>query len=141
MSKPYLVAAVGDQWIAFDAVQIEAIMKVGAIQPVPRAPAHVAGLCAVRSTVMTVIDIAKAASGSAHQPGEHAVIVQHDGHRYALRVDRIADVEPVDEAACPCDSSIGSHWFALAPSHIATSRGAALVLDIGRVIVGTGQGH
>jgi purine-binding chemotaxis protein CheW len=141
MTTSYLIASVAGQRIAIGATSIDAIIKLDAIHPVPGAPPHVAGLCAVRSSVMTVIDIAKIVGGADSDDARHAVIVQHDGHRYALRVDHVSDVEAVALAPRTSDPSIGRQWHALAGSHVETSFGTALILDVGRVVSGTASIH
>lgn len=134
MNTSYVIASVAGQCVALDALSVEAIIRVGAITRVPRAPAHVVGLCAVRSTVMTVIDVARAAGRTDGEGADHAAVVLHEGHRYALRLHRIADVEPIAVTPHANDASIGTAWLAIAPSRIESSRGAALLLDIRSVI-------
>jgi len=136
MTTSYVIASVAGQCVALDALSVEGIIRIGAMTPVPRAPAHVVGLCAVRSTVMTVIDVARAAKRTDETNADHAAVVLHDGHRYALRLESVADVEPVNVQPCVNDASIGAAWLAIAPSRIESSRGAALLLDIGSVING-----
>ncbi len=137
MTYAYVVAAVAGQRVALDATAVEAIVAVGSVTRIPRAPPHVAGLCAVRSHVMTVIDVALAAGARHDAPaGDHAALVLHDGHRYALRLDRVADVELIGATPCANDASIGRDWLAIAPTRIETAGGFALLLDIGQVVAG-----
>ncbi len=137
MSHPYVLGDVAGQRVAFDATLIEAIVAVGPVTRIPRAPRHVAGLCSVRSTVLTVIDVVEAADVSAEtSAGTHAAVILHDGHRYALRVGRIDDVEMVEGSVRANDGSIGNGWLAIAPTRIETSQGAALLLDIGALVAG-----
>jgi purine-binding chemotaxis protein CheW len=141
MTTPYLIASVAGHCIAFDAASIDAIIRIDAIYPVPCAPSHIAGLCAVRSSVMTVIDLAKTVGCDADNEAQHAIVVRHDGHRYALRVDHVADIETITARPQASDPSIGALWHAVAPAHIETSFGTALLPEIDRVIGGNAGGH
>jgi len=136
MSTSYVIASVAGQRVALDALAIEGIIRLGGVTPVPRVPDHVLGLCAVRSTVMTVIDVARAVGRAENNDADHAAVVMHEGHRYALRLDRIADVEQIDAPPCANDASIGAAWLAIAPARIESSAGAALLLDVGGVVTG-----
>lgn len=134
MSASFVIAWAGNQRIAFDATAVESIIRLGEITPVPCAPQHVLGLCAIRSAVMTVIDVARAAGQLAEASSSHAAIVNHDGHRYALRIDRVEDIEIIDPAPIPNSAGIGSGWHAIAPSRIDAAGGLALLMDIDAVI-------
>ncbi len=138
MTQSYVVATVAGQRVALDATSVEAIVAIGVLTPIPCAPAHVSGLCAVRSTVLTVIDVASAAGVTDDDRGDRAAVVLHDGHRYALRVGRVDDVEVIDTQPSANDASIGRGWFAVAPNRIETTGGAALLLEIGPIVQGVG---
>jgi purine-binding chemotaxis protein CheW len=141
MTTSYLVASVAGQRVAFEAAAIDAIVKIDESYPIPGAPAHVEGLCAVRSSVMTVIDLANIVGHGLKTEPPHAVVLLHSGHRFALRVDQVADVEAIDTVPVRCDPSIGGVWHALAPTHIQTSFGAALLLNVGIAVSGEASRH
>ena len=68
---------------------------VDTITPVPRAAAHVAGLSALRSRVLTVIDCMRSLElGTADRQAGilEGAVVELDGHHYALIVDSVDDV-------------------------------------------------
>ncbi len=136
MTTSYVIASVAGQCVAIDALAVEAIIRIGTMTPVPGAPAHVAGLCAVRSTVMTVIDVSRAAGQPEDGEGDQAAVVLHEGHRYALRLEKITDVEDIDVQPSANDPSIGAAWLAVAPLRIERVSSAALLLDLDRVING-----
>ncbi len=136
MSTSFVIASVAGQRVALDAMAVESIIRTGDVTPVPRVPAHVAGLCAVRSTVMTVVDVARAAGQTGDDDAGLAAVVLHEGHRYALRIDRVSDVETIDVLPRANDASIGTGWLAIAPQRIEAADGIALLLDISGVING-----
>ena len=57
MTDLAVFARIGDRRVAFDARGVEAVIDLGAIVPVPLAPLHIRGLAAVRSHVLTVVDV------------------------------------------------------------------------------------
>ena len=56
MAELLLIVRLAGRRIAFPAAEVEAVVELEGITPVPRAAAHVAGLSALRSRVLTVID-------------------------------------------------------------------------------------
>jgi purine-binding chemotaxis protein CheW len=94
MNNLYLIVRIGDRAAALPAAQVGSVVEVDEIAPVPRAPAHVAGLFALRSRVLTVIDTRVALGMEPADSGKilNAVIVSNDGHSYALLVDHVDDV-------------------------------------------------
>jgi len=94
MNNLYLIVRIGDRAAALPAAQVGSVVEVDEIAPVPRAPAHVAGLFALRSRVLTVIDTRVSLGMEPADSGKilNAVIVSNDGHSYALLVDQVDDV-------------------------------------------------
>jgi hypothetical protein len=89
-----LIARVAGERIAIDAAEIESVVELEATTPIPRSAPHVAGLAALRSRVVTVIDCL-AALELGHSPASYprdAIVVEVEGHPYALLVDAVRDV-------------------------------------------------
>ncbi|HKY82111.1 MAG TPA: chemotaxis protein CheW, partial [Sphingobium sp.] len=55
MNRLYLFAMLAGTRIAVETREVEAVVKLTDISPVPSAGAHVAGLSALRSRVLTII--------------------------------------------------------------------------------------
>src|ERR1044072_4696130 len=98
MAELLLVVRLAGRRIAFPATEVEGVVELEGLAPAPCAAPHVAGLSALRSRVLTVIDgLAALDAGKAADTAlASAVIVPSGGHPYALLVD---DVEDVVEAA------------------------------------------
>jgi purine-binding chemotaxis protein CheW len=94
MNNLYLIVRIGDRPAALPAALVGSVVEIDEIAPVPRAPAHVAGLFALRSRVLTVIDTRAALRLPPADRGKlvNAAIIAHDGHSYALLVDEVDDV-------------------------------------------------
>lgn len=99
----YLLVSVGGQRVALPADHIESVVEIDQVTPVPRVAPHVAGLFALRSRVLTVIDAATAL-GLPPPPVSDAmpaVIVGVSGHPYAVLVDEVHDVMHGGPPAAP----------------------------------------
>lgn len=93
----FLIAQIAGRTVAIDVAQVESVVDIGTIVPVPRADRHVCGLTALRSRVVTVIDT-RAALGLAARTtaAGRAVITVVDGDHYAILVDAVDDVAPFE---------------------------------------------
>ena len=97
MSQLFLIAHLAGRAVAIESGQVESVVDIGAIIPVPRADRQIRGLAALRSRVMTVID-SRAALGlpPAIIAATRAVITLVEGHHYAILVDSLEDVAPFE---------------------------------------------
>lgn len=95
MDKLFLIARIASRSVAIDSDQVESVVDIGEITPVPRAAREVRGLAALRSRVVTVIDTCAALDlPDAGRTANRAVITLVDGHHYAMLVDALEDVAP-----------------------------------------------
>jgi purine-binding chemotaxis protein CheW len=113
MSELLLIVTLAGQRIALRAADVEAVVEIGALVPVPRAAAHVAGLAALRSKVLTVIDCHASLALEAPRPRRrrrHAIVTMVDGHHYALLIDQAEDVVEVALAVQPVRARLSAGW-------------------------------
>jgi purine-binding chemotaxis protein CheW len=93
MTGLLLVASLAGERIAFPATEVESVVEIGDLTPVPGAAGHVAGLSALRSRVLTAIDCRAALTAGERIERPHdALVIVRDGHAYALLVDGVEDV-------------------------------------------------
>jgi len=133
----YLIVRIGDRAAALPAAEVGSVVEVDEIAPVPRAPAHVAGLFALRSRVLTVIDTRISLGVAPADPGKvlNAVIVGNEGHSYALLVDHVDDViEAGSPEASP--AVLDPIWEDASLGVIQHGDAVVLVLDPGFLIAG-----
>lgn len=136
MSNLVLILEVAGRRIALRTGEVQSVVELEAIQPVPRAPSHILGLAPLRSSTLTVIDTAVAAGAGCARGSERSAIVDHAGHRYALVVDAIDDVASVITDPAPVPGSMGPGWSRVAEGLIETDRGPALLLSIEALVAG-----
>ena len=112
MDQLYLLATLAGVKVAVAASEVEAVVKLAEISPVPGMAAHVAGLAALRSRVLTIIDVPALIQG---RPGPSrqcglAVIADISGHSYGLMVDAVHDICQVPGGALPLRGQLDAAW-------------------------------
>ncbi len=131
----HLIGWLGGRGVLFDAAQVESVVDVGEIVPVPRAGAGVRGLTALRSRVATVVDSWELLGLPA--PGgdrRRAVTSAVDGQLYAVLLDGMEDVAPVRVAPLVPGVALGERWGAIASGAAVHAGEPMLVIDLPRMI-------
>jgi len=135
----YLIARVADETVALPCSEIGSVVEVDEISAVPRVPDHVAGLFALRSRVLTVIDTrASLELGPIDRDGvKTAIIVEHEGHSYALLVDEVEDVIEVGTPES-CPALLAASWRRVSKGTIRRGDEAILLVDPAILVNGPG---
>jgi len=138
MTNLLLIAHIGGERVAIPASEVEAVVEIGAVTAVPRAAAHVAGLAALRSRVLTVIDcrISLDLAPSEGKATSDAVVVSCDGHPYALLLDGVDDVVEFDGAIEPIRTSLTAGWRRAAKGMVEAEGDLLLLVDPLAIIAG-----
>ncbi|WP_353203552.1 chemotaxis protein CheW [Sphingomonas sp.] len=107
----FLIAQIAGRTVAIESAQVESVVDIGTIVPVPRSERQVRGLAALRSRVVTVIDT-RAALGldAGSVEATRAVITIVEGHHYAVLVDALDDVAPFDLAPVSAGIVLDKGW-------------------------------
>ncbi|ATE64916.1 chemotaxis protein CheW [Rhizorhabdus dicambivorans] len=137
MHDLYLIVEIAGQRAALPAAFVESVVEVDEIAPVPCAPAHVFGLFALRSRVLTVIDTMAALGGDRSEPGEkQAVIVHVDGHLYGLLVDDVDDVIAMDGVPSQPRALLSNGWARYSKGVLEHDGEPLLLIDVAAMIAG-----
>lgn len=134
----YLIAELDGQRIALDAAHIDSVVHVAHVTPIPLAPPHLLGLAALRSRVITVIDC-RAALGLPPGPAgsaRTAAVLDVEGHRYGLVVDRVEDVREIDAPPSPVRARLEAGWSDAAQGMLDDGASSLLLLDPAIVVAG-----
>lgn len=134
MTELFLLARVAGQSIALHASHVEGVVDIESVTPVPCTPPHVIGLAAVRSQVVTLIDVACALGELPLEPIGRAVVTMIDGHRYALRVDAVDDVVLLPAAVPIKRTQITPGWRDAVLGRLQVGDAFALLLDPARIV-------
>ncbi|MDQ3144567.1 MAG: chemotaxis protein CheW [Pseudomonadota bacterium] len=138
MNELLLIVTVAGSRVALPAAKVESVVELDALSPVPRAAAHVAGLSALRSRVLTVIDCQRSLElGTTDLSGlREAAVVEIEGHHYALTVDAVEDVVEALSEPVPVRAAMGAGWERVGLGMIETEEGPLLLIDIDSLIAG-----
>ena len=141
MKELLLIVAIAGNRVAFPAAQVESVVELDTLIPVPRAPAHLAGLSALRSRVLTVIDCRRSLElgDSARPDGDillEAAVVELDGHFYALIVDTVEDVVEALSDPVAVRGAMEPGWQRVATGIVETEQGPLLLVDVAAIVAG-----
>jgi purine-binding chemotaxis protein CheW len=135
-----LVVTIAGERVALPAAAVESVVELDTLIPVPRAAPHVAGLSALRSRVLTVIDCMRSLELGLtdYSDGIHeAAVVELDGHHYALIVDLVEDVVEAMSDPAPIRAAMEPGWDRAAQGMVETENGPLLVVDVAALIAGS----
>jgi purine-binding chemotaxis protein CheW len=139
MNELLLIVAIGGERVALPAAAVESVVELETLTPVPRAPRHVAGLSALRSRVLTVIDCMRSLELGDTECADgirEAAVVELDGHHYALIVDQVEDVVEALSEPAPMRAAMRPGWDRVAQGMVETEVGPLLLIDVATLIVG-----
>jgi purine-binding chemotaxis protein CheW len=139
MSQLLLIVSIGESRVAFPSAAIESVVELDTLIPVPRAASHVAGLSAMRSRVLTVIDTLRSLDLGTTDCSDgirEAAVVELDGHHYALIVDSVEDVVEATSEPTPIRAAMGEGWERVALGMVETEEGPLLLIDVAALIAG-----
>ncbi len=116
MSTLYLFASIARTGVAIRTDEIEAVVRLKDVSPVPGVPSHVVGLSALRSRVLTVMDAATLIIGATASPqswpegGRLAIMCEVGGHSYGLLVDSVEDIAAISSLPLPLCGRVDRVW-------------------------------
>jgi purine-binding chemotaxis protein CheW len=139
MNELLLIVTIAGSRVALPAAAVESVVELDALIPVPRAPAQVAGLSALRSRVLTVIDCRRSLELGETDCSDgirEAAVVEVEGHHYALIVDVVEDVVEALSDPSPVRAAMGPGWERASKGMVETEEGPLLLVDIDALIAG-----
>ena len=142
MNEMLLVVMLNGRRAALPAIEVNSVIELTEVTPVPCAAAHVAGLAALRSRPLTVIDCAAVLGVAAGPPDwrrQRAVVVEHQGHLYGLLVEAADDIVAALDEPRPLGADPGPGWQRVALGRVETEAGALLLLDVAALVAGPDQ--
>lgn len=129
MNGLYLFAHIANTAVAISTDEVDAVVRLRELSAIPGVASHIAGLSALRSRVLTIIDAAALVLGqksSSFMPGEgcdecHAVVCEIGGHGYGILVDRVDDIQTIEAPPVPICGRIDPVWQSYATGVIETN--------------------
>ena len=132
MKRLMLLCTIAGRLAAIPAHAIRSVIEIEAVEPIPGTAPCIAGLTALRSQALTVIDcrVALGFESAGDPVGSRAAVIAEDGHLYALVVDDASDVEEIESEIEQLRGGFGKQWADAAVGMVETPRGPAVILDI-----------
>lgn len=138
MTELFLLATINGHAVAIEACQIDAVIDIGEVTPVPRADSALRGLAALRSRVATVIDTRLVLGLPPSPAGTRRAVTTHvDGHLYAFLVDALDDVAQFERRPLTGGLSIGTAWRHAATGLVEHDGRPLLILDLAALVGST----
>lgn len=131
MNKLFLIADIADTSIAICSDVIESVVTVSEVVEVPRSDPVIAGLFALRSRVLTLIDCQFRVTGQ-RKTIEHkglAVVASIGGHNFGLMVDRVRDVVSVANESIIPAVKLDHKWRELVSDLVEIDGNLLMVVD------------
>lgn len=132
-----LQVRIADQPVLIDAEDVQAVIQIDRLYPVPVVSGEIAGLITLRGAVITVVD-AGAMLGGTRQPtgdGGVAVVVRLDGHGYALLCDSADEVfELAAGAMDPPPAGLDPAWRRVTVGIAMVGGGRLAIIDPLRLV-------
>jgi purine-binding chemotaxis protein CheW len=138
MTSLYLIAYIDGACVAIESDKIESIVHVQDIVPVPSCDPSVAGLFALRSRVLTLIDTQYLVTSCSQraQKGALAVVVDVAGHQYGLLVDKVEDVVSIHQDQIEQNITPAKEWRRLASETAFVDGRLVMILDPSSLVNG-----
>ena len=138
MNDLLLVVTLAGERIAIPACEVEAVVEVEGLTPIPRAAPHVAGLAALRSRVLTAIDgLASLELGRTPERATHnAIVIELESSPYALLVDEVQDVVDFSGEVGPVRTSLSPGWGRVAKGVVEVGDELLLLVDTAALMAG-----
>lgn len=133
-----LIITLAGERVAIRADAVESVVEVDGLTPVPRAAGHVAGLAALRSRVLTVIDSRASLElpATVIDGAAEAIVIEAEGHPYALLVDGVEDVFEYEGEVQPIRTSLDSGWRRVAQGMVEADGAMLLLVDSHALLAG-----
>lgn len=136
MQNLYLIAEAGGKTFAVPAAAVENVVRQMDIVPVPLAGPAVAGIAALRSRVVTVVDliaaIERAKAGSCIE--KPVIVTNVNDHFYGFAVDRVQDIVEAASPPEPVESAMSAGWRDATTGFVETEAGALAVVEPARLL-------
>lgn len=138
MSQLLVMTQIAGRRCALGAHDVKSVIELGTITPVPRSPEYIAGITALRSQALTVIECRRSLGFPeiVWATDHRAAVVAIEGHSYALMVDAIEDITTAQSAPEEVPGGFGPEWSRVATGMVETTIGPALLIDLAALIRG-----
>ncbi|MCA8967104.1 MAG: chemotaxis protein CheW [Planctomycetes bacterium] len=106
----WVTFSLADETYGIDVMQVQEVLRVSEIAPVPGAPPYVLGIVNLRGSVVTVIDTRARFGLPSRDPDDAAriVIIEADKQVVGMLVDGVAEVVEIRQSAIESTPNVGN---------------------------------
>ena len=127
----FLMAHMADTVVAISTDQVESVIDVGEVIPVPNVTPAVRGLTALRSRVVTVVSARMTLDPrAAPATPRRAVVTVVDGHHYAILVHSLEDVAAFEMTPLPPGLVQNEAWSSISRGVVDHDGQPTLAIDL-----------
>jgi purine-binding chemotaxis protein CheW len=139
MQSLFLIAEIAGSCIAVNSATVESVIHIGDIVPVPKCHPNIAGLVALRSRVLTLIDCQYAITNEKKVPkkGDLAIISEINGHFYGLLVDSVSEAIEIDPVSYVHDIKLAHAWHEITTNVARVGEDLLLIIDPSILVTGS----
>ncbi len=132
----YLIADLQGHVLAFNCQQVEFIIEIDKILPVPQSGASIVGIATLRSRIFTVVDLGNALVGSTYtkKPKQTAAVVSEDKHQYALLLDRVIDIRSNLERLNKVPVEVDAYWQRFVEDSVVSEDMLIPVVNLSKIV-------
>lgn len=138
MNELLLMCTIAGRRAAIPAIEVQSVIEVENITPIPGTPDFILGLTALRSQALTVIDcsLALGLDTPCTSIDKRAAVVEIEGHLYALLVEEAHDVGQARSEPVAVPGGFGEGWQRAARGMVETDGGPTLLVEIDQLVCG-----
>ena len=136
-SSAYVTFSLADETYAIDVLQVQEVLKLTEIAPVPGVPNYILGIINLRGDVVTVIDARRRMSLPDREPDDASriVIIDVDNQNVGILVDSVAEVVQISPEAIDPAPAVGNDQtsrFILGVT--STAEGLTILIDLNKLL-------
>ncbi|QIK38911.1 chemotaxis protein CheW [Caldichromatium japonicum] len=136
-SSTYVTFSLADETYAIDVLQVQEVLKVPDITPVPGVPDYILGIINLRGDVVTVIDARRRLGLPMREPDEASriVIIDVDRQNIGILVDSVAEVVQIPEDAVDPAPAVGNEQTSRFILGVTSSGdGLTILIDLNKLL-------
>jgi purine-binding chemotaxis protein CheW len=136
MTKLFLLAEIAGNEVAICSDIIESVVNIGEVVYVPGCDPVIAGLFALRSRVLTLVDCQYRITRQRKEAakGSLAAIATIGGHSFGLLVDKVFDVTTVTDDALHPATKLSPEWSLIVGGLLAIEERMVMIIDPERLV-------
>lgn len=127
----------GDETYGINVMQVQEVLRMTEIAPVPGAPSYVLGIVNLRGNVVTVIDTRNRFGLPPVEPDDatRIVIIETEGHIIGVLVDSVAEVVNLQSSEIETPPNVGNNESARYIQGVYSRDGQILILvDVNKLL-------